>query len=190
MIDSGIKSFLNKRLTEKPVTLTAEKKDLVIVLPFFGKLSLDLRTHLKNSISKDLPFCKIRVTFKSSTHISNFFQFKDKIPYCLRSNVVYKFSCSRCNTTYYGETCRHLNVRVGEHLGVSPLTGKELKSKKFTAVNDHKLFSDHIVSIDDFKILRTSDSDFNVKVKESILISRDEPIINKNETSLPLYLFD
>ena len=101
-------------------------------------------------------------------------------------------------------------------MGVSPLTGKELKSKKFTAVNAHKLFSDHIVSIDDFKILsdhivsiddfkifsdhivsiddfkilRTSDSDFNVKVKESILISRDEPIINKNETSLPLYLFD
>ena len=30
-IDSCIKKFLNKRLTEKPVTLTAEKRDLVIV---------------------------------------------------------------------------------------------------------------------------------------------------------------
>ena len=59
LIDSCIKSFLSKRLTEKPVTLTAEKKDLVIVLPFLGTLSLGLRTRLKNSISKDLPFCKI-----------------------------------------------------------------------------------------------------------------------------------
>ena len=91
LIDSCIKHFLNKRLTEKPVTLTADKKDLVIVLSFLGELSLDLRTRLRNSISKSLPFCKIRVIFKSSTRISNFFQFKDKMPYCLRSNVVYKF---------------------------------------------------------------------------------------------------
>ena len=190
LIDSCIKNFLNKRLTEKPVTLAAEKKDLVIALPFLGKLSLDLRTRLRNSISKNIPFCKIRVIFKSSTRISNFFQFKDKMPYCLRSNVVYKFSCGRCNATYYGETCRHLSVRVGEHSGVSPLTGKKSKSKNSTAVKDHMLLYDHTVSIDDFKILATSDSDFHVKVKENLLISRDEPILNKNETSLPLHLFD
>ena len=110
--------------------------------------------------------------------------------YCLRSNVVYKFSCGRCNASYYGETYRHLSVRVGEHSGVSLLTGKKLKSKKSTVVKDHMLFCDHVVSIDDFEILATSDSDFHVKVKESLLTSRDEPILNKNETSLPLYLFD
>ena len=73
LIDSCIKNFLNQRLTEKPVTLTAEKKDLVIVLPFLGKLSLDLRTFFKDIISRNLPFCKIRVIFKSSTRISTFF---------------------------------------------------------------------------------------------------------------------
>ena len=52
------------------------------------------------------------------------------------------------------------------------------------------LFCDHIVSIDNFKILVTSDSDFPSEVKEIFLISRDEPILKKNETSLPLYLFD
>ena len=190
LIDSCIKNFLNKRLTKKPVTLTAEKKDLVTVLPFLGKLSLDLRTRSRNSISKNLPVCKIKVIFKSSTRVSNFFQFKDKMPYCLHSNVVYKFSCDRCNATYYGETCRHLSVRVGEHSVVSPLTGKKSKSKKSTAVKDHMPFCDYIVSIDDFKILATSDSDFHVKVKESLLISLDEPVLNKYETPLPLYLFD
>ena len=112
------------------------------------------------------------------------------MPYCLRSNVVYKFSCGRCNATYYGETCRHLSVRVVKHSGVSPLTGKKSKSKKSTAVKDHMLFCDHIVSIDDFKIFATSDPDFHVQVNRSLLISFDKPILNKTETSLPLNLFD
>ena len=101
---------------------------------------------------------------------------------CLRSNVIYNFFCGRCNVTYYGETCRHLSVRVDEHAGVLTLSWKKSKSKKYAAIKDHMPFCDHIVSIDDFKILATSNSDFHVKVKESILISRDEPILNKNET--------
>ena len=52
------------------------------------------------------------------------------------------------------------------------------------------LYCDHIAYIDDFKILATSDSYFHVNVKESLLISYDEHILDKNETSLPLYLFD
>ena len=52
------------------------------------------------------------------------------------------------------------------------------------------LFYDHTVSIDDFKILATSDTDFHVKFKKSLLISRDEPTLKKNEMSLPLYQFD
>ena len=99
LVDSCIKNFLNKILNKKPVSLTAEKKDFVIVLPFLGKLSLDL-TRLRNSISKSLPFCKIRVIFKSSLRISNFFQFKDKMPYCLHCNLVLKFPCGRCSATY------------------------------------------------------------------------------------------
>ena len=80
------------------------------------------------------------------------FQFKDKIPYCLHSNVLYKFSCGRCKATCYGETCRHLNAEVGKQSGVSILTGKKSKSKNFTAVKDYMLFCDHIVFINDFKV--------------------------------------
>ena len=95
------------------------------------------------------------------------------------------------SATYCGETLEHLSVRVGKHSGVSPLTEKRSKSKKSAAVKDHMLFCDHIVSINDFKILATSDLDFHVNVKESILISRDDAILNKNETSIiPHYIFD
>ena len=112
------------------------------------------------------------------------------MPYCLPSNVVYNFSCGRCSATRYGKVFHFLSIRVGERLGVSPSPGNKSKSKKSAAVKDHMLFCDYTVSINDFNILATSASDFHVTVKESLLISRDEPILNKNETSLPLYLFD
>ena len=75
-------------------------------------------------------------------------------------------------------------------LDVLPLTGKKSKPGKSTSVKDHMLFCDHIIFIDELNILANSDSDFQDKVKESSLISRDKPILNKTETSLSLYLFD
>ena len=49
---------------------------------------------------------------------------------------------------------------------------------------------DQPVSFDKFKVLASSNSEFHSKIKESLLISRDQPILNRNEASLPLYLFD
>ena len=98
------------------------------------EIYIDLRTRLKNSICKNLPFCKIRVISKSSAPISSVFQFKDKMSYFLRSNFIYKFSYDRCNATYYSKICQHLSVKVGQHSGVSPLTRKKSKSKKPTAL--------------------------------------------------------
>ena len=112
-----------------------------------------------------------------------FFQFKIKMPYSLCSIVFSKFLCGRCNTNYYGERFWHLSVSVVKNLGVLLLIGKNSKSKKSTAVKDHMLSCDNIISIDDFKILATSVSDLHVKVKECLLI-------HQNATSLPLYLFN
>ena len=83
-----------------------------------------------------------------------------------------------------------MNIRVGEHSGVSPLTGKKLKAKTITAIKGHMLFCDHVVSLEDFKILASSNSEFHIKIKESPLISRDKPELNRDGKPLPLYLFD
>ena len=130
---------MNKKILHTPVALTVEKKELFIAVPYLGSLSLSIRTRLQNSINKNLPFSQIKVIFRSTTRLSKFFHFKDKVPFNLRCNVVYKFSCGRCNATYYGETCRHLNIRIGEHSGVLPLTGKKSKAKTTTAIKDHML---------------------------------------------------
>ena len=49
---------------------------------------------------------------------------------------------------------------------------------------------DQPVSFDNFKVLASSKSEFHLKIKECLLISLDQYTENKNETSLPLYLFD
>ena len=112
--------------------------------------------------------------------LRKFFYFKDKVPFNLRSNVIYKFLCCRC---------RHLNIRLDEHSGVSPLTRKKSKAKRTTVIKDHMLLCDRIVSLKDFKILVSSNSEFHLKIKESLLILCDKPELNRNEKSLPLYLF-
>ena len=76
------------------------------------------------------------------------------------------------------------NIRVGEHSGVSPLTGKKSEAKTTTAIKHHMPFCDHVVSLKDFKILASSNSEFRLKIKESLLISCDKPELNRNERSL------
>ena len=75
LVDNCIKTFLNKKFLHTPLALTVEKKQLFFALPYFGNLFL--------------PFCKIKVIFKSTKHLSKFFRFKEKVPFSLHSNVVY-----------------------------------------------------------------------------------------------------
>ena len=51
------------------------------------------------------------------------------------------------------------------------------------------LFCDHAVSLEFFKILASSNSEFYFKNKESLLVSLDKPELNRNGKSSPLYLF-
>ena len=100
LADNCIKIFLKTKFLHTSASLTVEKKELLITQPYLGNLSLATRTRLQNSIDKNLRFCKIKVIFKSATRLNNFFGFKDKVPFKLRSNVIYKFSCGRYNATY------------------------------------------------------------------------------------------
>ena len=97
--------------------------------------------------------------------------------------------CSCWNATYYGQTQRHFFVRASEHLGITPLTGKFVKTPKKSAI-DHALLEGHKASFDNFSILLKESNPFKLQLKESLFISRDESILNKNIFSFPLELFD
>ena len=44
--------------------------------------------------------------------------------------------------TAFGKTKRHLNVRFGEHIGLSPVTGNRVACKP-SAISDHLLLHEH-----------------------------------------------
>ena len=149
LIDQCVKTFLNKIYVPKRILITVPKKDVLIVLPLLGQFSLNLRSKLYNCFNKTLPQCNIKVIFQSKNCLRNLFDLKTAFP----KNFVPIFLCSNCNITYYGETERHLNVRSGEHLSLSALTGKRVNNNKKWAVKDHCLFFNHVGSFEDFSIL-------------------------------------
>ena len=106
------------------------KRELTFVLPYLGNLSLDLRTGLRQTIESNLPYCKSKIIFRSKCRLKTLFQFKDPLEKKIHSGIICRYTCSNCNVTYYGKTFRHIYTRATEHVGISNLTRKHLKSVK------------------------------------------------------------
>ena len=80
-------------------------------------------------------------------------------------------------------------LRASEHLGITPLTGKFAKTLKKSDIFDHMLLDGHKTSFDNFAILLKESNAFKLQLKESLLISCDKPILNKNIYLFPSELF-
>ena len=76
---------MNKLYIKKPVMLTVPKKQLHLVLPFIGKISALVKSGLVKSLHKHLPFCKVKIVFKTCNRLTNDFSFKDVVPEPLHS---------------------------------------------------------------------------------------------------------
>ena len=83
-----------------------------------------------------------------------------------------------------------LSTRAAEHMGISNLTVKWVKNMKESAVSDHCLQCDCVISFVDFDVLVSDTNNFRLLIKESLLIKRDKPILNRTIKSFPLKLFD
>ena len=174
-IDKRFKKFLDNIHLVKEIVPTVERKRLLLVLPYLGVISLQTTTKLQQVINGVLNCCKLEIAFKCQTKFSNSFRFKDPLPKDLISGVVYKFQCGLCNESYYGESIKHLDIRSGEHIGVSPFTGKKVKPIKNSAVRDHLLHCNYSPSFDNFSILGHENKTSLLEIKESLLIMRDKP---------------
>ena len=139
---------------------------------------MQTRTKLKQALKGVLNCCKLEIVFKCQTRLSNSFRYKDPIPKDLISGVVYKFQCGLCNESYYGESIRHLDIRSGEHIGVSPLTGKKVKPSNNSAICDHLLHCNFLPSFDNFSVLAHENKKYLLQIKESLLIMRDKPSLS------------
>ena len=76
------KNFFGQSINTEIVVSTVPKKDLIIVLPYLGKLALQIRTRIYQFQTN---------VFQTKCMLINFFTFKNKIPVFLRSGFVHKF---------------------------------------------------------------------------------------------------
>ena len=160
------------------------------MLPFIGKKSFQLRFKLVKSVQNNLSFRHLRVVFQSPYKLHTLSRFKDTLNKKIRSHLVYRYSCSSCNATYYGKTYRHFFTRAAGHMGISNLTSKRVKNVKESAVSDHLLQCYCAIDFDHFDVLASDTNSFRFLIKESLLIKRDKPVLNRTVKSFLLKLFD
>jgi hypothetical protein len=191
-VDKLVSIFLNRMHSKNKNANdnTDKEKPTICVLPFLGTYTKRLERRIKQTIRQHMPSLHIRFIYRSSARLSSLFTFKDKIPQYLASGIVYKYTCSGCNSTYIGETTRHAKKRFSEHMGISALTGKIMATPMRTAVSDHNIICRAKMQWKDFTIIgRENESELNLRIKESLFCRRDRPRLNIQGSSIPLELF-
>ena len=166
-----INKFVNKRLREPTQNTAIEKSsNKYFKLPYIGYYSRIAQRKI-NAIAKR--YChEVRVVLVFKTvKLSNMFSTKDKTPLTLRSNVVYKFVCAGCGSSYIGETSRHLKTRIGEHLHNN---SSHIFSHLQASNNCRQLVTDEC-----FTIVDQSENNWNLRVKEALYISWIKPDLNR-----------
>ena len=120
LIDKSVNKYLNNKIMNKPSeTEPSKTKENIkyFKLPLIGKFSKFTEKKLQKLTKQ---FCKegtnIKIIF-STFKLVSLFSIEDKVPYGLKSYLIYKFLCAGCNASYVGETYRHISTRNHEHLG-------------------------------------------------------------------------
>lgn len=164
-----IKRTLEKIVGVQPVD--EEKKDEVemedaklVFIEYRGKVS----DNFERSLKKCNAPCKVVFTLrKVKTCLPSL---KSTIDKTLRSGVVYKITCSRCDACYVGQTSRHLLSRIREH---------RLKS---SPVGAHFISCNHVLTKDDVIILATSlKSPAHLMTLEALWIDEIKPSLNTKD---------
>ena len=169
IVDKEIKTYVDK-IHKNDDKSNETKNKTYMKLPYIGKFSKFAQKKLNHLCET---FCKdtnINLVF-SSAKVSSYFSSKDKMPDALKSYVVYYFVCASCNAGYVGETCRHLDVRIEEHL-------KSKSSNIFKHLNENGICK-HACDKSCFRVIDTASSSFRLKIKEAFHITWLKPTLNK-----------
>ena len=173
-----LKNFMYDRRKDKASKMDVPKMVQYIKLPFYGKVSYDLRKKLNQHLKYNFPAIDFRFVFSNNFTIGSFFNAKDKIPNAVCSKIVYEFSCPSCPARYIGCTTRSFKIRIFEHIGKSFRTGMYLSRMSFSAVREHSLEADHVFSDRDFKIIARFQNDEETFIGEKLLIQKLRPELN------------
>ena len=87
-------------------------------LPYISYYSSYTGRKISSIINKYCKDLNVKIIF-SPFKLSAMFSPKDFVPDSLKSHVVYRFTYASCGARYIGETNRHFNTRVNDHLELS-----------------------------------------------------------------------
>ena len=148
---------------------------------FLSVLSHIIRKHFNCRIPK--------LVFRNPRTIGSLFRYKDSIPELMRSMVVYKYTCPRCNLgTYLGSTKRMLKVRIDSHRGISHRTGSSLSKKEFSNIREHATKCKSLISYKNFEIVAQANDETSLLLTESLTIKQLVPTLNSQSSSAPLFI--
>ena len=185
-IETIIRTVLDKMLNKRSMTVpTVPKLEKYFVLPYLGKGSINMQNELTEMFKKFYPYLSPKIVLRNRFTIGSLFKFKDNVPMCIRSGVVYQFRCSSCEESYIGSTYVRLYTRVCEHKGISDRTGNILTTPKQSSIRDHSHTCDTPVSFNDFTILGSEPS-HSLRILESLFIHQLKPRLNGTTSAYPL----
>ena len=146
-----------------------------MVLPYFGKISDKFRFQFRRLSRKYNLDC--RLVFKPFK-VSTYFSLKSVVPDVLKSCLVYKYVCSKDSTQIYiGKTKRHFLTRIREHgTSNSAITGH---------CNSCSCFS-----INNFSVLRCTNSEYDAVIAEALFIRKIRPSLNNTISNRTVNFFE
>ena len=186
IVNSFIRSFLDSKYRCPIKTSDVPKLKKYFVLPYFGAESEKLKREITDLLSKCYPFLDPRMVLVNSLSIGSFFRYKDRVPKCCQSSVVYKVSCASCGASYIGSTFRNLPSRIQQQLGKSVRTGRFLVKPDPSPIREHSLTCDTLVSQDNFSVIGRTSAPLDLRILESLHIYKEKPHLNNMSSSFPL----
>ena len=125
------------------------KRKLTFVLPYLSKISLNLRTRLRRTIESILPYCKLKVIFRSNSILNTCFDLNSlekKIHY----GKIYQYICvvtTRLLTTKKpSSTVIPEQLNIWRSLILQKNLSKTLKSLQYLTIYLN------VINFDDFSI--------------------------------------
>ena len=159
--------ILDRVLMQKVVVSIVPKKELMKVLPYLGKFSLQIRTRIYCVMKNKLPHSNFQIVFQSKCKLINFFTFKVKFIFSYVLALLINLSVVALMLPVMAKLSAILKLECVNTLEFLLLLEIEWKGQWFC----HKkasFFSIHSSGFDDFSILASNNNDFKVTLMKSL----------------------
>ena len=171
IINETLTLIIKPESKEEKLEDEEDKDPFLFFTQYRGKCSDEYAKDLRRLCSKkDAAFrLPIRVVFTLKKVKSSLPSLKEPVTKLLKSGVVYHITCPRCQSSYVGETVRHLLHRFREHR----VNRGPLKTHLENCNTD--------LDSEDIKILATSSNPERLLILEALFIKDISPTINTKD---------